>query len=427
VTEPVLTPAAPPQTPTLGVLLQNLAHTNNFTLDDLTANRGGRVSGRQGARLRKSRGRYMLFSVIALVVAVALGIWSVATVNSTAAAQIHRYSIGAAVLFGVFGFGSLLVARGRGRDVQDGSVRRREGVLKLAYLRPPTTGTGGGQPTYLYVIGGASYSVSIEAWQAAIADLRYCAYEAQDGLLLSIEPLATEAPAMPPTPPPPALGTPDLAGSAVTQELRDAPSIPSMIVPETKLTGGSHSPPQPFSASAGLVVLAVTCSGSGTVGLRILSTSGDELLSPFFADLSESGGFLRVSWGVHLDSGNYMLSVDHQADLALAPFHWTVVITQPSGGGSVRLPTTYGGKRRAVVGPFACGDRIRLTARNKTRDRRYVSFSVEVLANDGRATDAIRGGAANYGDSVTVTGLSPGAHWLNVDSDGSWTITVNDA
>jgi hypothetical protein len=427
--EPGLSPATSALPEQGSGLLQNLARTNNFTMDDLAANRAGRLSTRQARRLRKRSAGYRLLGVLALLVSIGAGVWFVVTLNATNAQPIHSYSVVASILFGLIGVGSLRVGRSRARDVQGGSVNAREGILKLVYQRSPTTGTGGGGPTYLYVIGGASYRVSLTAWEGAITDLRYRVHETPDGVLLSIEPLgaAPIASPPPPTPPPPASTTPALGGSLPLPPLRFAPASSVRAGPSATLTGHWNSPPQPFSTRGGLVVLDVTCSGSGTAGIRILSASGEEMQPPMYANLADQGGFLRASWGTHLEPGQYFLGVHHIADLALSRFRWKAVIAQPGVEGSVSLPITFKGRRRAIVGPFSCSDSLRLAAHNKTRDRRYVSFSVEVLASDGRATDAVKNGPPDYRGAVVVRGLTPGAHWLNVDSDGSWVVSLSSS
>ncbi len=144
-----------------------------------------------------------------------------------------------------------------------------------------------------------------------------------------------------------------------------------------------------------------------------------------YANLADQGGFLRASWGTHLEPGQYFLGVHHIADLALSRFRWKAVIAQPGVEGSVSLPITYKGRRRAIVGPLSSGESLRLAAHNKTRDRKYVGFSMEVLASDGRAAHPVTKGPPDYRGTVALHGLTPGTHWLNVDSDGTWSISLS--
>jgi hypothetical protein len=403
-------------------LLNELARTNVFTLDDLAANRAGAMSPRQVRRFRRRGGAYLVFGLAALAVGAVAGIGSLLTIHDTTLIgrgpnpfTVHQMVSGWAVFSAVAGFGSLLVARSRARDARSRTALRREGTLKLVAQRAPATGAGGAGPTYLYVIGGASYRVSLDAWNAAIGDLRYSAYETRDGVLLSIEPVGVDAP---PPQPPHASAPLDTASFAAQ---------PPITGHTTKLSGGAHTPPQPFSAFAGLAVLAVKFSGSGTAGIRILSERGDELQFPLFVDLANTGGFFRGSWGIHVDAGNHLLEVDHEKALGLAPFHWTVEISQPGDEASVSLPARFEGKGKAVVGPFASGESVHLAARNRIARRGYVRFSVEVLDAEGRATAAITNAEPDYNRTVQMRGLTPGAHWLNIDSDGRWTITVSPA
>jgi hypothetical protein len=60
------------------------------------------------------------------------------------------------------------------------------------------------------------------------------------------------------------------------------------------------------------------------------------------------------------------------------------------------------------------------------------NFAVTLYADDGTYVDGLANEIGSYSGekSVTVDGklldASPGIHWLNVEADGDWTITVHN-
>jgi hypothetical protein len=156
-------------------------------------------------------------------------------------------------------------------------------------------------------------------------------------------------------------------------------------------------------------VIAATHSGSSNFSVELLDSSGstkDVVVNVI--------GSYHGSKGEALSAGSYSLKIT--ADGA-----WSVTITQPRGQSGSSLPQSYKGTGQQLVGPFAAGGSVRLAATNTGS----ANFSVEVLAADGSTKDVAFNEIGNFNGSTVSNGLSGGPYYLNVDSDGSWTISAS--
>ena len=119
-----------------------------------------------------------------------------------------------------------------------------------------------------------------------------------------------------------------------------------------------------------------------------------------------------------LPAGQYVLSVT--ADQGVP---WTVQITQPRGVSGVALPTTLTGQGQEVVGPVAGGASLRIQATNTTTQGG--NFIVEILGSDGSLQGLPINEIGSYSGSVIANLLSGGPYYLEINSDGAWSITVS--
>ncbi|HEY5023546.1 MAG TPA: hypothetical protein VII76_01100, partial [Acidimicrobiales bacterium] len=118
-----------------------------------------------------------------------------------------------------------------------------------------------------------------------------------------------------------------------------------------------------------------------------------------------------------LPQGNYVLNIT--ADAA-----WTVTVSQPRDVAGAALPQTYSGAGQQVVGPFSAGTSVRMQSQNTATNGG--NFIVEILASDGSLQDIPFNSIGSFSGSAISNDLVGGPYWLNVDSEGNWTITVSN-
>ncbi len=187
-----------------------------------------------------------------------------------------------------------------------------------------------------------------------------------------------------------------------------SPSSASGIAP-IQLTGRGQSTPR-FTVTDGLSVFQATCGCSGNFIIEVLDSSGNSVDIPVNVIGRYSGSF-----GEHFGAGSYILKIDSDAA-------WTATITQPRSVSGAGLPKSYTGTGQQIVGPFAAGAAISIRAKNTGS----ANFIVVVLDQDGNEQDIPINEIGNYSGSTISNDLSNGPFYLNVDSNGSWTITVSN-
>jgi len=176
------------------------------------------------------------------------------------------------------------------------------------------------------------------------------------------------------------------------------------------LSGSGDATPS-FQAAGGLAVLTANCGCSGNFAVDIDDSSGNQDYTPIDADGSYSG-----SVGENLNTAQYTLDVT-------ADGPWTIDVTQPRDQPGAALPHKYSGKGQKIVGPFAAGSAVRLQSENTTADGG--NFTVEVLNSVGSEADIPVDEVGSYSGSTISSGLSGTPYYLDVDSDGTWSITVS--
>jgi len=190
---------------------------------------------------------------------------------------------------------------------------------------------------------------------------------------------------------------------------RGSPTPPPTPIPDIALSGRGQTATQAIPiVGGGLTIFKAHCGCRGNFNVEIDDSSGQMEDIPINVIGAYTGA---VAEG--LDAGSYILKIG--ADAA-----WTITVSQPRRTPAASLPQTYTAHAQQVVGPFSSSGAVRLVAQNRGRS----NFAVEIWGDDGSREDIPINEIGNYNGS-TLAGLSGGNHWLGVDSDGDWTITVS--
>jgi hypothetical protein len=185
-----------------------------------------------------------------------------------------------------------------------------------------------------------------------------------------------------------------------------------VTIPAINLSGNGQTATAAFALQQGLAVFHATCGCSGNFSIELLTSAGQSK----DVTVNVIGAYVG-SKGEGVDAGNYILKID--ADAA-----WTVTVTQPRNVPGTPLPHTYVGKGQEFVGPFAADTAARFQAQN-TAGPNGGNFAVEVLNATGDSQDVPINEIGNYSGSTVSNDLQGGPYYLNVDSDGTWTIAVS--
>ncbi len=175
--------------------VRQLGEGHGFSLEQLTANREGRIHPLQIERGSRSGMGGAVFAVVLAVLFAAGGVGGALLLYADYGKPISAvdmnglYALGGGGVFLCFLFlgGALLGFRKvahRRRVYGAGPASVAEGPLHKVYIE----GRGGIPSQWRYVIGGVSFQVSRRAWELTTHGARYRAYHAA-GDLLSIEPL----------------------------------------------------------------------------------------------------------------------------------------------------------------------------------------------------------------------------------------------
>jgi len=164
--------------------------------------------------------------------------------------------------------------------------------------------------------------------------------------------------------------------------------------------------------TGGVTIFSARCSCHGNFSVEIDDVTG----SPIDLPISTIGAYNgAVAEG--LKQGSYSLNV-------VADGAWTVFVTQPRNPTGAPLPQTYTGAGQLVVGPFTAGSSVRIQAHNISTTGGH--FSVRVLASDCSFQDLPFNRIGTFDGWAISNNLSCGPYWLDIDSDGHWSITVSN-
>ena len=213
------------------------------------------------------------------------------------------------------------------------------------------------------------------------------------------------------SPSPAAVGaSPGAAGShQATSTVQQSPPPPNGP-PPVRLDGTGNGTTSSFDVIGGLTVFRAHCSCIGAFAVELVDAQGATKETLFNA----SGGRFDASLGKRVAAGRYTLKVS-------ADRRWTINVAQPRDTHAPSLPRHYGGPGQMFVGPFMAGSSVRLQATNKGSG----NFVVEILSADGRTQDVAFNKVGDFSGSTVASGLSGAPYYLNVTSDGTWSIDVS--
>jgi hypothetical protein len=200
-------------------------------------------------------------------------------------------------------------------------------------------------------------------------------------------------------------------------------------VPPTTTTTAAGGPPAPidlsgtgqlatnaFTLEDGLAVFQASCSTcQGNFIMEIDHADGSLVDTPINVTGSYSGSVAK-----EMSAGQYILSVS--ADPGVA---WSVEITQPRGVVGMTLPTTFTGHGQDVVGPVAGGANLWFAATNTATHGGL--FAVEILGANGSIQGVPIEVVGSYSGPTIANFLSGGPYYLEINSDGAWSITVSSS
>jgi hypothetical protein len=188
-----------------------------------------------------------------------------------------------------------------------------------------------------------------------------------------------------------------------------APTPAPTPIADIALTGRGQTATQAFSiVGGGLTIFKANCGCRGNFNVEIDDSSGQMKDIPINVIGAYTGS---VAEG--LVAGSYILKIG--ADAA-----WTITVSQPRRTPAAGLPQTYAAHGQQAVGPFSSSGAVRLVAQHKGKS----NFAVEVWNDDGSREDIPINEIGAYSGS-TLSGLHGGNHWLGVEADGDWSITVS--
>jgi len=205
---------------------------------------------------------------------------------------------------------------------------------------------------------------------------------------------------------PPAV-TDHLPGTTAPQPSSSA--TPTAAAPLITLTGTGPGTPT-FTAAGGLTVVTARYGGTDNFSVQILDSSGQSVDLPINTIGAYSG-----TVGEGLNAGSYRLNVNASTD-------WTITIMQPRNQQAFHLPYAFNnGAGDALIGPFRATGTYQIAATNHGQ----ANFVVSVLDTTGHEQAMPIDQVGDYSDTVTVSRVTPGIYYLQVDSDGAWTVSVS--
>jgi len=187
------------------------------------------------------------------------------------------------------------------------------------------------------------------------------------------------------------------------------PAGSTAAAPPIALSGTGNSTPS-FTAAGGLTVLSAQYGGPNAFSVGISDDTGQSVDTPINTVGAYTGTVSEA-----LNPGHYTLNVT-------ATTGWTVTVTQPRNQQAFRLPYTYNnGGGDALIGPFRADGPYQITATN----RGSANFMLRVLDTSGYDRDIPINQLGSYSGSVAEADVTPGNYYLQVNSNGSWTVNVS--
>jgi hypothetical protein len=191
----------------------------------------------------------------------------------------------------------------------------------------------------------------------------------------------------------------------------DGVQIDAAIEPDPIVTSGTGSAVSGlFMLEGGFIVFDSEHSGSSNFIVTLLNEQGDlvELVVNTIGDYEGVRGF-------SIPPGRYLLDID-------ADGSWQVVILQPRDDSGIRPPVNIIGDGDAVWGPLQLSSDVFVIA---SWDHIGESnFIVWLFRSDGAQIELVVNEIGDTSGSTVLSIPSTGIYYMDVHSEGSWTIEV---
>jgi hypothetical protein len=176
------------------------------------------------------------------------------------------------------------------------------------------------------------------------------------------------------------------------------------------ISGRGKTATKTFRVSDGMAIFRFQHQGSSNFIVGLLTSRGEEI-----DGLVNEIGTINGSTARGIEAGRYLFNVE-------ADGPWSIRIEQPRPGSGRGLPATARGRGHSVAGPFqATGAGVRFELRHRGES----NFIVDVLDVDGQDIGNLTNEIGSF-EGSTVGEVPEGVFWLNVQADGSWTITMRE-
>lgn len=164
-----------------------LMHALDFNVDDLRANRSGRITARQVARLRQTQRatvlRFAVGSVVFIVLAGAVLVVVEREPGTSVLAAVLRW--GLFFIFGLVAGFNGAVAYLTWLTLQNAHYTVQ---LAVGQVRLQVTDDHSGQPTHYMMIGGRRFAIDQHLYESLFDGTYYAVYFVDNGGILSVEP-----------------------------------------------------------------------------------------------------------------------------------------------------------------------------------------------------------------------------------------------
>jgi hypothetical protein len=185
---------------------------------------------------------------------------------------------------------------------------------------------------------------------------------------------------------------------------------PTPSVPPITLRGTGQEVTEKFALTGGLAVVrseCVSCTGDFIVEILDDRRQVKDLV------VDRTGSY-EGSKGVGASAGDHVLQV-------IADAAWTVEIAQPGDPSSAAaLPQNWSGSGDRLEGPFDADQAVTVAATH-TGDSDFV---VSVIDAKGRPQDLVFNETRDFEGSAVARMRSEGPYYVNVSSEGNWSLTV---
>ncbi len=204
--------------------------------------------------------------------------------------------------------------------------------------------------------------------------------------------------------------TADVQTEDDTTDVQADNSAPDSEQKTIQLEGHGRQASKKFMLEPGLSMLTVHHDGDSNIIVRLLDSEGNSIDTLF----NQIGAF-DGQRGFSIDEpGQYLLDVTADGD-------WTIAIRQPRPTVGHKLPQTMEGKGFGVTEFIELGKGLNVFKMHHDGEGR---FTVKLVDRDGRLIEPLVNVLGKFDGSKPVKIEKPGTYFLNVGSDGNWTIDV---